>query len=113
MEDWDKKYNDLKKDKKISEAPTKKNEKDHLDGSKPCYTYKETGGCVMGMNLKKIRNVTFEQCQTACDKNKRCKGIEYYKKSFARMTSRAYREGDCLLNSGTNTKSPPCDADLY
>lgn len=65
----------------------------------------------MGRNIKKLRKVTFEQCQTACDKNRRCKGIEYFKKSGARMTSTAYREGDCLLNSGTDLTD--CDADLY
>lgn len=27
------------------------------------------------------------------------------------MTSAAYKEGDCLLNSGTDTKN--CDADFY
>lgn len=67
----------------------------------------------MGKNIKKLRDVTFDQCATACDKNKKCKGIEYFKKSGARMTSSSYREGDCLLNSGTNIYTPECDASLY
>lgn len=67
----------------------------------------------MGKNIKKLRKVSFEQCQTACDKERRCKGIEYWRKSGARLTSSSYKEGDCLLNSGTDINSPPCDADLY
>jgi hypothetical protein len=65
----------------------------------------------MGKNIKKLRNVSLEQCQTACDKSKRCKGVEYFKKSGARMTSAAYKEGDCLLNSGTDITG--CDVELY
>lgn len=65
----------------------------------------------MGKNIKKFQKISLEQCKTACDKNRRCLGIEYFRPSGARATSSAYKEGDCLLNSGTDLKN--CDADYY
>jgi len=57
---------------------------------KPCFTYKPTTGCVMGKNMKKLKDVTFEQCKLACDKKKKCMGVEYFKKSGASRISSAY-----------------------
>lgn len=65
----------------------------------------------MGKNIKTIRKTTLKKCQMACDKEKRCKGVEFFRASGASMTSPSYREGDCLLNSDTNLKR--CDADYY
>ena len=64
LADFDKKFDDMKKkDQKALSKKTdtdKKKDDDHLDGSKPCFTYRETKGCVMGKNMKKLRNVSFE-----------------------------------------------------
>lgn len=40
-------------------------------------------------------------------------GVEFFKKSGKSRVSNAYREGDCLLNSGSNTEEPECNADYY
>ena len=67
----------------------------------------------MGRNIKKIRNVTSEECAKACSKTKKCKGIEYFRSSGRTDTSSAFSEGDCLLNDGVDIVNPPCDADYY
>lgn len=67
LEDWDQRYQEMRGDSTNTE-PAQNTVDDHLDGSKPCFTYRETGGCVMGENMRKIRDISFEQCQTACDK---------------------------------------------
>jgi hypothetical protein len=40
-------------------------------------------------------------------------GVEFFRKSPKSWTSSAYKEGDCLLNSSSNTEWPKCDADYY
>lgn len=67
----------------------------------------------MGKNIKKIRNTTQAKCQKACSEKSTCVGVEFFQKSGKSVTSNAYREGDCLLNSGANTVKPPCDAAYY
>lgn len=67
----------------------------------------------MGKNIRKIRNTTLGKCQQACSENSRCMGVEYFKESGKSWTSNAYREGDCLLNSSSDTEWPVCDADYY
>jgi len=78
-----------------------------------CYDYEETNGCVMGHNMKHMRNLSLEECQAKCTANKHCLGIEYFRYSGESYTSTAYTEGDCLLNDGTDITNPPCDADYY
>jgi len=48
--DWDLKFNDWVMDLE-EEANNKGKDKDK---DKKCYNYKETNGCVMGHNMKKI-----------------------------------------------------------
>lgn len=119
MNDFDAEYENWKDSNKANSTSSTEDEESSSEeyydnlGSKPCYTYTETKGCVMGKNIKKIKGTTLERCQLACDKDRRCKGVEFFKASGASKTSKAYREGDCLLNSGIDLYNPPCDADFY
>jgi len=67
----------------------------------------------MGHNIKHIKNTTAEKCQKACTKNKKCLGVEFFRESGAARPSKAFKEGDCLLNDATDLVEPPCDADFY
>lgn len=78
-----------------------------------CQTYTPTNGCVMGKNIKKIRNTTKAKCQTLCSQNQKCVGVEFFNPSGKARTANGYRKGDCLLNSSSNIESPACDADFY
>lgn len=117
MKDWDVEYEGWKETQKTKplnvteEASSSEEYYDKKENSRACFTYKETKGCVMGKNMKTIKRTTLKKCQMACDKEKRCKGVEFFKASGVSNTSPTYREGDCLLNSDTNLKR--CDADYW
>jgi len=122
MNDWDKEFDEWKEEQKRAretrrqereEAKRKKKEEREKKKKKKCHTYEETEGCVMGHNMKKIRNTTLEKCQAKCSKTKKCLGIEFFSASGRQDTSPAFREGDCLLNDDTDLYDPPCDAAYY
>jgi len=65
MQDWDKQYAEWKEQNKNTTQPAeteKSSDEDYYkkNNEKPCFTYRETKGCVMGKNMKKLRDVSFE-----------------------------------------------------
>ena len=81
----------------VAEAPA--DAKAPADAGKKCHRYSNTGGCTNGHNLKKVRGVTLQQCQSLCDEmGDKCRGFEYFVKSGASPVSPSYIEGDCMPN---------------
>merc|ERR1712013_795145 len=85
-----------------------KTDDDKLDDKQK---YIARDGCVNGANMEKLSNISLKKCQEKCDKNTRCLGVEYFKRSGAHNASSTYEEGDCNLSSGKDIRG--CDVDKW